>query len=550
MAQTVTNSNSTTSTPAKTPVPASEKVAKKQLSLDEMLASFQGVSEDIEQISKLASEEKVLVEEFFASMLKLMKPLRPSMEVSTSVLTAEVADATKAQIDPKGRLNLMFPDGHQALLDLTDVNNRDLMVAVISDFIPKFKNLTDQLAAELQKPKPAPVKEIPAPPPTPAPEPPLPIVPESPPPVSVEAPVGLADVAPVEVPAEVPAISEKAAKLVAIETETLEFLGMLGTEVFEQAPVSKYFDDWMVNLRQIILSFESNELIGPEETFSNEYNQIFSNIEAELAKRLAAEADIEVSARRLVENRYLLNKIDEGYAAQTKELVAKGKDAIDQLTRNVAQLEKEINEVAAIKISFRHPLQKMAKDQKLSELTQKLNAAKKQLALAVGSSSIDKNKTGDLASQYEAQIQELSDKRKLAMDLLTTEVKALEGEIAQIDKTKTANPLKRTALAQKRFDTTQKLIAAKKRLEIAEQNSNAELERLKAEYERKKQAALGNVQNLEKDIATKAPDNSAEVRKQAAQALANAVKARIQRKTAQLQQSSVTPQPQTSGQQP
>jgi hypothetical protein len=361
--------------------------------------------------------------------------------------------------------------------------------------------------------------------------------------IETEAPVGLEESVPAEVPeealppepSEVPTepvtSTEEMAKIAAVEAETLEYLELLGNEVFEQSPVSKYFDDWMVNLRQIILSFESNELIGPDETFANEYNQIFSNIEAELAKRLAAEADIEVSARRLVENRYLLNKIDEGYAAQTKELVAKGKDAIDQLTRNVAQLEAELAEVARIRVSFRHPLQKLAKDQKLGEITQKLNAAKKQLAMAVGTSSVDKTKPGDLDAEYEIHTQELAAKRKLAMDMLTKEVQDLEKEIVDIDKVKTANPIKRTALAQKRFDTTQKLIAAKKRLEVAEQNSNAELERLKAEYEKRKQAALGNVQTLEKDIATKAPDNSAGVRRQAAQALANAVKARVQRKT-------------------
>jgi hypothetical protein len=57
------------------------------------------------------------------------------------------------------------------------------------------------------------------------------------------------------------------------------------------------------------------------------------------------------------------------------------------------------------------------------------------------------------------------------------------------------------------------------------------LERLKAEYEKKKQAAMGSVQLLEKDIAVKTVDDSAGVRKQAAEALAKAVKELIQRKT-------------------
>ncbi len=105
------------------------------------------------------------------------------------------------------------------------------------------------------------------------------------------------------------------------------------------------------------------------------------------------------------------------------------------------QLEAEIAEVSQTKVSYRQLRQKMAKDQKLSELNQKLIAAKKRLALAIGSSSVDKSKSGGLDAEYASQTQELAEKRKSAMDLLTTEVQALDEEIAQIDKIKTANPI-------------------------------------------------------------------------------------------------------------
>jgi hypothetical protein len=61
-------------------------------------------------------------------------------------------------------------------------------------------------------------------------------------------------------------------------------------------------------------------------------------------------------------------------------------------------------------------------------------------------------------------------------------------------------------------------------LKLAEQNSSYEIEQLRAEHEKKKQAALGTMQSLEKDIATKTVHNSAGVRKEAAKALAEAVK--------------------------
>jgi hypothetical protein len=98
--------------------------------------------------------------------------------------------------------------------------------------------------------------------------------------------------------------------------------------------------------------------------------------------------------------------------------------------------------------------------------------------------------------------------------------------------TKTANPVKKVAIQQQVYETEQKLLEAKKQLKLAEQNSSYEIEHLRAEYEKKKQAALGQVQSLEKNIATKAVDNSAGVRKEAAKELAEAVKALSERKKA------------------
>ncbi|MFA7398322.1 MAG: hypothetical protein WC046_07555 [Candidatus Bathyarchaeia archaeon] len=43
----------------------------------------------------------------------------------------------------------------------------------------------------------------------------------------------------------------------------------------------------MVNLQQIILSFESNKIIGPDEEVSAQYNQTFCQIQEELNNRIA-----------------------------------------------------------------------------------------------------------------------------------------------------------------------------------------------------------------------------------------------------------------------
>ncbi len=513
---------------------------KKQISIEEIAATFQTVAEDIAQIGQLNSEENAVVTHFLSSLKTHMEPLTPSIPVSTVIIPIEYGLPEQAHIQPNGRLQLTYSDDRKQLVDLSEPKNRDFMMAVIDDVMPKLEALAREFEERLLRKDTVveePHVEVPV-------QPPAPIIPEPlPPPVTVEPVVTLPEPepAPIEVPepeAQPPPVEvidptiERNAKIDAITTETLDFLGMLGGEVFEQEPVSKYFDDWMVNLRQIILSFESNEAIGADEAFALQYNQIFGKIQEELDNRLANEAELAVSARTLVENRYLLNKIEEEHAAQTKQLVEKGTSAIETLMRSMASIEGELAEAQAVKVSYRHPLQKMAKDQKVAELTQRLNSVKKRLAMAVGTSSVEGGKSGDIEAQFEAQTKMLEEKRKIAMDLLNKNVDDLVNEMAKLKMIKTSNPIKRVSIQQQVFETEQKMYEAKKRLELAEKNSSAEMEQLRAEYEKKKEAALGKVQTLEKDIATKAVDNSAGVRKEAAVALAEAVKALSEKKKA------------------
>jgi hypothetical protein len=327
-------------------------------------------------------------------------------------------------------------------------------------------------------------------------------------------------------------LAERNGKIDAAANEALTFLNMLGTEVFEQEPVSKYFDDWMVNLRQTILSFESNEAIGADETFNASYNTIFGKIQEELDNRIAMEGDMAVSLRTLVENRYLLNKIEQEQKEETKKFVEKGANNIETLMHSMVNIEKELAEAQAVKVSIMHPMQKMAKDQKVAELTQKLNSVKKRLALAVGSSSTGDGKSGDLDAQFEVQAKMLEEKRKIAIAMLNKNVDDIFNEIAKLKMTKTSNPIKKVTIQQNIAELETKMVEAKKSVTMAEQNSSNELKKLKEEFEKKKQAALGNVQTLEKDIAKKAVDNSAGVRKQAADELVAAVKALAAKKQA------------------
>jgi hypothetical protein len=122
-----------------------------EMSIQELAAALKSMADDVGQISELASEEKLLVTEFFTSLLKLMQPLATSMPVSTAALPAEVGNIVQAHIDPTGHLALLHEDGHMELKNLAEERNRDLMIMVIKDVMPKFKSLTSLQKSKIEK---------------------------------------------------------------------------------------------------------------------------------------------------------------------------------------------------------------------------------------------------------------------------------------------------------------------------------------------------------------------------------------------------------------
>ena len=123
---------------------------KDQATVQDLAESLKNIADDIGQISELSSEEKILVAQFFSSLLKLMQPLASSIAVSQSALPVQVGDVTQAYVDPTGHLVLQFTDGHVELKNLSDERYRDLMMAVVGDVVPKFKSLTSMQKRKLE----------------------------------------------------------------------------------------------------------------------------------------------------------------------------------------------------------------------------------------------------------------------------------------------------------------------------------------------------------------------------------------------------------------
>lgn len=118
---------------------------------EEVVETLRRLREDIGQISELSSEEENIVAAFALSFLKLMEPLTKALPVDVSVLPRELGFVEKANVVPKGGLVILYADGRMESLDLTDKNNRDLLIAVVSDVMPRFNSLISQRRSKIEK---------------------------------------------------------------------------------------------------------------------------------------------------------------------------------------------------------------------------------------------------------------------------------------------------------------------------------------------------------------------------------------------------------------
>ncbi len=139
-------SQGTVQTPSKKP----EQAKTPQITLDELISSMKSLQDDIGQISELSSEEKRVVDVFFESFLTLMKPLAKTISVTPDSLPADLGHVVQANIDPKGNLMLIYKDGQVEIRNLSEKNQRELMICVMRDVMPKFKQLTSARRREIE----------------------------------------------------------------------------------------------------------------------------------------------------------------------------------------------------------------------------------------------------------------------------------------------------------------------------------------------------------------------------------------------------------------
>jgi len=119
-------------------------------SQEEIIRTLRTVREDVGQICELSAEEEKIVEAFFIALLRLMKPLAKAIPVDTSALPRELGDIKGANIIPEGNLIVLYDDGRMEAIDLRNEANRDLMLEIIKNVMPKFNDLIAELRAKIE----------------------------------------------------------------------------------------------------------------------------------------------------------------------------------------------------------------------------------------------------------------------------------------------------------------------------------------------------------------------------------------------------------------
>lgn len=201
--------------------------------------------------------------------------------------------------------------------------------------------------------------------------------------------------------------------------KTLRRLSRLGNQKFALSPFSEYFDNWLLNLKEVMSEFESSQAINIDNEFVKERSRILVNVARELAARRSEEVALGEATKSLANNNHLLVEINAEYAKATRELALRRNSEIQLLTKKIHDLEEELDRVAQMKTSILRPFLKKAKAQREAEATRKLNSFKSKLESVAHSFSVEQEKLHD---KYE--------KRK---QVVIEKVRSLEKEVENLE---------------------------------------------------------------------------------------------------------------------
>jgi hypothetical protein len=109
---------------------------------DQTIEAMKEIQESAGQISELSAEEASLVTEFFASLLKILRPFCKTLEIPVSSLPEKYhGQMSKAFLYPTGQLILVHENGEAEILNLSEKENRDVLVSITHDIMAQLKSM-------------------------------------------------------------------------------------------------------------------------------------------------------------------------------------------------------------------------------------------------------------------------------------------------------------------------------------------------------------------------------------------------------------------------
>jgi DNA repair exonuclease SbcCD ATPase subunit len=192
-----------------------------------------------------------------------------------------------------------------------------------------------------------------------------------------------------------------------VAEKTLASITRLGSQTFALSPFSQYYDDWLVNLRQVVSEFELNPNVNADDAFVKERERIFLDIEAALAEKRLQESSVTGEAKALHDVNHQLTDADRDYAEKTRELSNKRNVDVQHLSNRVRELEDDIAGQQEVKISVFKINARKAAAQKLEQTKQELNKTKNELEVTLQNFTVEQEKLHD---NYEKIKQELTER--------------------------------------------------------------------------------------------------------------------------------------------
>ena len=198
--------------------------------------------------------------------------------------------------------------------------------------------------------------------------------------------------------------------------KTLIESNRLGNQVFPLPPFGQYFDNWLVNLRQMVSEFESNSTIKVDEQFVKDRSQILLDVESVLAQKRLEESNLSEDEKALADNSQLLEESYKEHAEKTKELSSKRDSEVERITKRIHELENEIAKREATKIRIfkyksrkEYNIARKKAAEKLDRTKDDLKAAKTELEVVLQSFSVDQENLDD---EYEKKNKEVTERKE------------------------------------------------------------------------------------------------------------------------------------------